>query len=259
MIVTLLTDFGVRDYFVGAMKGVILSRDPRITIVDISHEVPRHDIEAAAFLLDACYRDFPGGTVHLVVVDPGVGSSRLALAARLGEHVFVAPNNGVLSLVLGGSPEAKLRRIDERYMRPAAGATFHGRDLFAPAAAELALGLPLEEIGPSIGTPVLIRSPSPARLPDGTLEGRILHIDHFGNCVTSFRAEHAPANGSWAFMAGEAILDRVVSHYAVGRPGVPLLIVGSTGYIEISINGESAAEALRLSRGDHVLLVPSVR
>src|SRR5690606_11295819 len=130
VIVTLLTDFRTSDYFVGAMKGVILDHDPRISIVDITHEVPPHDIETAAFLLAACYRDFPRGTVHVVVVDPGVGSARLPLAGRIGGHVFVAPDNGVLSLVLDREDRHDLRAIDHRFRRRSGTATFDGRDLF---------------------------------------------------------------------------------------------------------------------------------
>ncbi len=255
VIVTLLSDFGTDDYFVAAMKGVILSHHAGITIVDITHTVPRHDVETGAFLLDACYRDFPGGTVHLAVVDPGVGSDRRPLAGQIGEHRFVAPDNGVLSHVLRRGEEPQLRVIDERFRRSTPSSTFHGRDLFAPLAAAMAAGLPLQDVGPSIDDPVTL--PLPLLPPDGAgkVAGRILHVDRFGNCVTSFPTTVLTRPG-WRFViaAPGREINRLVSHYAVGEAGEPLLIPGSAGYLEISINEGSAAQMLGLRTGDPISL-----
>ena len=155
-ILTLLTDFGLSDYYVAAMKGAIVSADPRIPIVDLSHEVQPHDVLAAGFLLSAVYRDFPPGTVHVVVVDPGVGSARAPIAVRAAGRLFVGPDNGVFSPVLEVETEAEVRRIETLQLRrPTISPTFHGRDLFAPAAAALATGFPFDDVGPLAAQPVM--------------------------------------------------------------------------------------------------------
>ena len=250
MIVTLLTDFGTADYFVGAMKGVILSRDPRLTIVDITHHVPPHDIDSAGFLLSAVYADFPPGTVHLAVVDPGVGSDRLPIAIQAGGFFFVGPDNGIFGGVLAREAHEARRIENDLLRRPATSSTFHGRDIFAPTAAALATGFAFVEVGrrvePMAGVTAL---PPPSE--DG-LDGRILHIDRFGNCVTSFRPggtgegeEYEVSGDGWA--VGETR-----SLYAGATPARPFLIVGSAGYLEISIDRGSAAAALGITRGDRI-------
>jgi S-adenosylmethionine hydrolase len=195
MLVTLLTDFGTADYFVAAMKGVILSHDARIRLVDITHEVPAQDIRTAAFLLASCWRDFPPRTVHLVVVDPGVGSPRRPLAARAGGHFFVGPDNGVFDPVLRGTDDAETRTLFPLRDAATTSATFHGRDVFAPVAAALAAGVAFENIGPPLTDPVPLDSMANRRLPAGDLQGWIVHVDRFGNCVTSFRGDDVAALG----------------------------------------------------------------
>ena len=256
MIVTLLTDFGTGDYYVAAMKGVILGHDPRISIVDITHEVPPQDIETAAYLLAACCHDFPAGTVHLVVVDPGVGASPPPLAGPIGNQSFVAPDNGVLSRVLDREAGHGLRVIDNRFRRPTRSSTFDGRDLFAPVAAALASGTEPEHIGSKLESPVRFTQLPLSPSIDGRAEGRLLHVDRFGNCVTSFSSEMFTGSSRFrGIVTGEHVIDRVVTHYAAGSAGEPFLVPGSAGYIEISINGGSAAEMLGLRRGDRIVAV----
>ena len=186
-IITLLTDFGTRDGFVAAMKGVILNINPKIQIVDISHEVPPQDINCANFILYSYYRYFPKGTIHLCVIDPGVGTKRQILCVRTENYYFLAPDNGLLSLVLN---EEKVRKIvslsNRKYFLKPISATFHGRDIFASAAAHLSCGLKMEKLGERVSNLYLLKEAIPTISKRGTsLEGEIIHIDRFGNLVTN--------------------------------------------------------------------------
>src|SRR5919204_3422341 len=184
-IIALLTDFGTRDHYAGTMKGVALSVCPDATLVDITHDVPPHDVLAGALELAACYRDFPAGTIFLVVVDPGVGSSRRGIAADAGDFKFVAPDNGVLTVVLDETPPRKVVELTERrYARPTVSRTFEGRDRFAPAAAWLAKGIELSALGRPAGAIHRIDLPPPHTTADG-LTGEVLRVDRFGNLVTN--------------------------------------------------------------------------
>jgi len=256
VIVTLLTDFGTADHFIGAMKGVILSHDVRIQLVDITHEVPRHGVMEAAFiLLNAC-REFPMGTVHLAVVDPGVGSARRGIAIRAGDHFFVGPDNGIFSYALERAPDIEAREITNRDLfRPRASSTFHGRDVFAPVAAALATGTELAEVGSHVNDLVSL-GPIPPRLEEGVLLGRILHVDRFGNCVTSFSREDVAGWGDEGFhlRAGSAEIRELLPFYAAGTPGDPFLIWGSAGFLEISLNRGAADRLLDLTAGAPVSL-----
>jgi S-adenosyl-L-methionine hydrolase (adenosine-forming) len=252
MIVTLLTDFGTADYFVAAMKGVILQRDPRIRIIDITHEVPVHDVESAAYVLFSCYGDFPVGTVHLAVVDPGVGSARRPLAIAVARHRFVGPDNGIFSYVLDAAPDGEMRRIDNPSLRREPfSTTFHGRDLFAPAAAFLAAGGAMERVGAEITDPVRL-PPLENRSVAGAIQARILHVDRFGNCVTSLRREELRGR-AWRIRVAGIEIEDVRDHYASGTEEVPFAIWGSSGYLEVSCAGTSAAARLGIRRGDRVL------
>lgn len=256
MIVTLLTDFGTEDYFVGAMKGVILSRNPRIRIIDITHQVPPHDIEAAAFLLSAVYADFPSGTVHLVVVDPGVGSEREAVALKTSDYYFVGPDNGVFEHVLGREAQDARAIENGSLRRTPVSSTFHGRDIFAPAAAALADGFPFAEVGPKVEVARLKGATNVTLSGDG-FEGRILHIDHFGNCVTSFRPGDLPGGpAAYEFIGDGWKVDELRSRYAGAIPEHLFLIVGSAGYLEVSMYGAPAAATFGIARGDRVRAVP---
>src|SRR5262245_14904204 len=188
--ITLLTDFGLGDYFVPAVKGVILTINPKASIIDITHDLAAHDIQAAAFTLGACYHNFPSGTVHVVVVDPGVGSPRRAIVAAAGGYFFVGPDNGVFSFVYARESNPRVFHItNDRYFSRTVSATFHGRDVFAPVAAHIARGARLEEIGAEVEDYVRFEIPRPRPgwiETRGVIEGRIIHIDRFGNCVTNF-------------------------------------------------------------------------
>ncbi|MEX2571821.1 MAG: SAM-dependent chlorinase/fluorinase, partial [Gemmatimonadota bacterium] len=254
LIVTLLTDFGASDFYVAAMKGVILSRDPSLRIVDLSHEVPRHDVEAAAFLLLAVYAEFPDEAVHIAVVDPGVGSARLPIVVRAGSRRLVGPDNGTFSYILDREGSAVARAITApELVRASVGATFHGRDIFAPAGAALAGGFPFESVGPTVAAPVRLRSIDNTRGPDGRIRGRILHVDHFGNCVTSFTPEDVGPRMDGYHLRGRAsTVTALRGFYAEAAADEAFAIWGSTGYLEIALNQGSAAAHLGLRRGDEV-------
>ena len=258
MIVTLLTDFGTADYFVAAMKGVILERDPRIRVVDVSHEVPPQDVQAGAFTLLAAYGAFPERTVHLAVVDPGVGSARRPLVAEAGGHLFVGPDNGILSHVAAREPDARVHHLaDESIFRQPVSATFHGRDVFAPAAAALALGVAPAALGPRVDDFVRLDAITTAREGEKTVIGRILHIDRFGNCVTTLTPADLPpealARGMRITVGAHEILSvRRFYSESAAESGDPFAIWGSAGFLELSLNGGSAADRLGAERGDAV-------
>ncbi|MDE0627175.1 MAG: SAM-dependent chlorinase/fluorinase [Bryobacterales bacterium] len=246
-VLTLTTDFGYRDHYVGAMKGVVASLAPGVQVSDITHDVPSFDIAEGAFAIAQAWRCYPDGTVHVVVVDPGVGSSRAPIAAAAGQHFFVAPDNGVLSQVLESVGTSSIRRVDTRHGLEAISRTFHGRDLFAPVAARLAAGLMFEDVGPSMAEPI--------RLPPVTVTadiGAVLHVDRFGNIVTSFRPQNL-TDGSGLEVAGRVVGLRADS-YADAPQGEPFLILGSSGYVEISLNQGSAAASLQARAGARVAL-----
>ncbi len=243
-IVTLLTDFGTADGFVGEMKGLILSRAPGVCLVDITHDISPQDVESGRLAVARVWRRFPPGTVHLAVVDPGVGSERDAIAVGSDGRYLVGPDNGLLSpaLLLSGSRAVRLP------VPPNAAPTFHGRDVFAPAAAELARGTALDALGPAAPDPVVKRTPEPHRRDDGALQGEIIAVDRFGNAVTNL----VGARGG-SIRVGNRIL-AVKRTYADVRDGEAVAVVGSTGLIEVAVRNGSAASALGLSRGSRVIL-----
>ncbi|MFA6245082.1 MAG: SAM-dependent chlorinase/fluorinase, partial [Candidatus Hydrogenedentales bacterium] len=202
-VVTLLTDFGTKDAYVAAMKGVILTRCPEVTIVDLSHEITPQDIfEGALFLAEAAHY-FAPGTIHCVVVDPGVGTSRLPIAASAGGQLFVAPDNGILSLFVRKHPLGEVRMItNKRFMLDRISATFHGRDIFAPAAAALASGVPVEEAGDRTTTMTMLDIPWAKRDEDNRVVGIVMHIDRFGNAITNIRREDLDPAGPRDIRAG---------------------------------------------------------
>ncbi|HEY0555242.1 MAG TPA: SAM-dependent chlorinase/fluorinase [Thermoanaerobaculia bacterium] len=245
MLLTLLTDFGTADYYVAAVKGTVLRLAPGTILVDISHEVPPGDVETAAFLLAAAASSFPDGTVHLAVVDPGVGSGRRMLAARTARALFVAPDNGLLTPFLEG---AEVRAIERREIfLPGPGQTFHGRDRFAPAAAWLLRGEPLEGLGPEISDPVRLPS-SPPRREEGWIRGQVIHVDRYGNLVTDIPADWLPAGPCRAEVAGRAT-SRRADCYAEIPPDEAAMIPGSLGTVELSLNGGDLAGRWEIARG----------
>ena len=251
--ITLTTDFGLTDHYVGVMKGVIQGIAPGAAVVDITHAVSPYEIPEAAFLLAQAYPYFPPGTVHVVVVDPGVGTSRRPILAEGARQYFIAPDNGVLSMVYAREEKVKVRAITaERYFRRPVSQTFHGRDIFAPAAAHLAAGTPPARFGKLIRD-YLRRDDfaQPLRTGKSMWSGAVLHIDHFGNVVTNIRPEHIPALAARPFEVrlGPHRVDFVARSYAEGPAGVPFLIVGSSGYFEISVYQAPAAKALGCAVG----------
>ena len=260
MIVTLLTDFGLADHYVAAMKGVILSHDARIVVVDISHEVPAYDRSYAAFLLAACHGAFPSGTVHVAIVDPGVGSARRPLAIQARGSYFVGPDNGIFPPSVSGAPDLQIVAIDPRAVRKdEPSATFHGRDIFAPAAAALATGTLLRSLGAPVSDMIELDRPAPKLLAGGILEGRLIHVDRFGNCVMSFRPRDFPGDDwrSYAFHAGGFRIDLKAHHYEAGHETEPFVLQGSTGFLEIAVKRGSAADRLGVSPRDEVRAEPS--
>ena len=254
--ITLLTDFGTSDYFVGALKGVILSINPTIRIVDITHEIPPQDIESAAFTLLACYQSFPVGTIHVAVVDPGVGSSRRAIAASAAGQFFVGPDNGLFSYVFEREPPKSIVQLtNEKYFRHPVSNTFHGRDIFAPVAAALSKGARLDSFGSEISDPVNLESLTPPRLNSGALKGRIIHIDHFGNCVTNFDKQALNGIESPSLRIKRRRIAGIQQSYNEGkRDGDLFAIWGSAGFLEIAARERSAAKLLNSKRGDKVVL-----
>jgi S-adenosyl-L-methionine hydrolase (adenosine-forming) len=252
-VITLTTDFGVRDWFVCTMKGIILSLYPRAAIVDLTHEIPPGDIRAGAFASAAAFAYFPKRTVHVVVVDPGVGSSRAALAIETKNCFFVGPDNGVLSLALKNESIKSVRRLENQscFLQPVSR-TFHGRDVFAPVAARLCKGFPIHKLGPTQSEFVRLRWPEPS-VGRNEVRGEILYIDRFGNLITNIGqnllpAENLPRLGFKTRRATRTIA--LASHYQAVPPGKLVALIGSSGLLEISANGGSAAEELGLRVGD---------
>jgi S-adenosyl-L-methionine hydrolase (adenosine-forming) len=268
-VITLLTDFGTKDYFVAAVKGVILSNNPSASIIDITHEVPAQDIQAGAFTLLTCYRDFPERTIHMAVVDPGVGSARRPIVIKAGSHYFVGPDNGLFSYVLDQEPSHKIFQVTaSKYFRQPPSPTFHGRDVFAPVAAALANGVKPHAFGPRIKDEVRLAPLSPVKRPDGKLEGRIIHIDRFGNCITNFTRADRNDSQQPALLVKRRVISTFRQFFAEEQvspddqtsqdeqpPTDELFAIwGSAGFLELAINGGSAATLLRTKRGDPVIL-----
>ena len=266
-LITLLTDFGTADYFVAAVKGVILAGNPTANsanIVDITHDIPPGDIEAAAFTLLAACSSFPPGTIHVAVVDPGVGSARMPILIKLGEQFFIGPDNGILSYVCDSNEsqgvKAELFHLtNAEYFRHPVSATFHGRDVFAPVAAALSIGVQPAQLGTSISNIVRLSQLRPTTSRDGRLLARIIHIDRFGNCVTNITQNDLTAK----MMAAGATLrhnGKLVqsfrNYFAEEMTDKDRVfgIWGSAGFLEIAAANEPAAKLLKARRGDAVIV-----
>ena len=243
--ITLLTDFGTADYFVGAVKGAILSVDPKAVIVDITHDIPPQDIEAGAFTLLACYKTFPAGTIHMAVVDPGVGSTRRPIVVTANEQLFVGPDNGIFSYICDRESSRRTFHITaDKYFRPSPSSTFHGRDIFAPVAAALSRGVQPEELGSEIEDEVRL----------GSLDSvsRIIHIDRFGNCITNITHDQLKSEKGVTLRVKDKTIRNFRKFYGEDSSSTPFAIWGSAGFLEISVNGGSAAKVLRVKRGDKI-------
>lgn len=256
-LITLLTDFGLADHYVAAMKGVILGICPRARLIDISHQITPFAIPEGAYTLAQAWRYFPKGTVHLAVVDPGVGSARRAIAAEAAGHRFVAPDNGLLTMVLASVRGAKIHELTaHRYFREPVSHTFHGRDIFAPVAAHLAKGLDLARVGKPLVDPVMGNFAEPTQLTDGRWRGTVLSVDSFGNVITNFdwARFHEISTRPFRLKLASRTLTKYHPTYASVPSGELFVMLGSTGYVEISMNQARAASALKVSPGAEITL-----
>ena len=261
-IVTLTTDFGLNDHLVGAMKGVILEIAPEAQIIDISHAVQPFDILDGALTISQAYSYFPSGTVHMVIVDPGVGTARRPVILTSDRHLFVAPDNGVLSLIYDREERISVRHVTaEHYFLQPRSNTFHGRDIFSPVAAYLAKGVEPDRFGDEIIDYVRFSAPRPKPVDERTLQGVVLKVDRFGNLVTNITPQDAPQLFSAtppAFkivIGAKAQATRMCSNYAEGAPGEVFGILGSMGFLEVATNRGSAYQMLGAGKGSEVNVV----
>ena len=258
-IITLTTDYGTNDHLVGTLKGVILKINPDVTIVDITHNVTPFDLLDGALAIGAAYSYFPPKTVHMVVVDPGVGTERSPLLVSAGNQYFVAPDNGVLSVIYEREPEGLVVRnanAEHYYLQPVSK-TFHGRDIFAPVAAWLTKGWQTSGMGDEIEDYKRFALPRPKEA-DGVVKGVILRTDAFGNLVTNFRQEDLPEgavqDGAIKLQAGTQAVSKFVETFAQGNGTEPFAYIGSSGFLEIGVNKGNAARTLSLNRGAAIVL-----
>jgi S-adenosylmethionine hydrolase len=260
-VVTFTTDFGLDDAFVGIMHGVVLGIHPETRVVDICHAVPSFDVLAAAWTIAQAYRFFPPRSVHVIVVDPGVGSARRPILAETDDYIFVAPDNGVLSLVAAREPKFTVRHItSDRYFLQPVSQTFHGRDIFSPVAAWLSKGVAPAEFGPEISDHIRLDLPSVERVSENSLRGVVLKVDKFGNLITNFGEQEAPSlfavtTPSINLLIAGRTITRLCHSYAEGRDDEFIVIIGSSGYLEIAARQASAAEKLSAGVGTPVGLL----
>lgn len=257
--ITLLTDFGTADYFVPAMKGVILSLHPPAQILDLTHDIPAQDIRFAAFTLSACYRNFPAGTIHVAVVDPGVGSARHPLVIATEKYFFVGPDNGLFSDVFAHEKNARIfQATNTEFFRADISSTFHGRDIFAPLAAWLEKGVTPENFGTEISDVVRLNTPQPV-CENEKIIAEIIHRDHFGNCVTNLTAnELAPHEISTKtkIVIGENVVQQFGTHFAQAtNPRELFAYLGSAGFWEIALWQNNAARKFVITRGTKIELL----
>jgi len=254
-LIALTTDFGTRDPWVAAMKGVIYSIAPACTIADLSHGIAPQDILEGALYLSGAVPYFPPGTIHVVVVDPGVGTERLPIIARCAGQTLICPDNGLLTLLQRRFPVEAAHVIENpEFMLREPSTTFHGRDIFAPAAAHAALGRPLEEFGPPAPELQRIDIPEPAADAEGQLHGQIIHVDHFGNCITNILRDMVPHDSNYRVQVAAKTLPGIHRTYGDVSPGTLVALFGSTGHLEIAMAMDSAVDALQLHPGSPVTL-----
>ncbi len=258
--IVLLTDFGFKDSYVGVMKGVIRGICRGAEVIDLSHNIMPQDVAEAAFVLAAAYRYFPEETIFVCVVDPGVGTDRAIVYVRVNDQAFLAPDNGLLSVVVEEAAPSAVRRVTaERYFLNEPSTTFHGRDIFAPVAAHLAAGLEPEKLGPTLRRVRRLRLPRPVRAADGSLRGEIIYIDQFGNLITNM--SRAMLERSFEVPLGEVEVtvkrrkvERLSRTYGEAAAGELVALIGSSGYLEVAVNQGSAARFLGCEKGDTVTL-----
>ena len=261
-IITLLTDFGLKDSYVASIKGVILSINPHCTQVDITHQVNSHDIKEGAFILGQVYSNFPKGTIHLSIVDPGVGSARKPILIVTKNYFFVGPDNGLFSIALRReSVKQVVVLTNQKFFLPKISSTFHGRDIFAPVAAHLSLGRKPESFGPSIKSWYEITFPDPAKK-QGNLIGEIVHVDAFGNLVSNIDRKELlqfSKGCSISLRIGRKTIHGLKRGYWDAMKREPIALIGSGGFLEISVREGNAQEALKIKRGDPIIVDCRVR
>jgi len=260
-LVALLSDLGTTDTYVGIMKAVILGICPSARIVDLCHDIAPQDVQQGAFLLDTAWPYCPEGAVHLIVVDPGVGSERRLLAVQAHGQHFVAPDNGVLTYVLASAREYRAFSVEQRrYFLPEVSQTFHGRDILAPVAARLAAGLPAESLGPDVTGSVRRLPMSRPVFSEAGLEAHVVHIDRFGNLLTDLSErdlitwQHESGADTVVIRVGDSVIEEICLTYAGRQPSELLALFGSTGRLEIAVNMGSAAHVLNVGRGAVVMV-----
>jgi S-adenosylmethionine hydrolase len=259
-IIALMTDFGLRDHYVAAMKGVILQINPKATLVDVCHEIASQDINHGAFVLRQVLPYFPAETVFAAVVDPGVGSSRRILAARFSGRVVLAPDNGLVTLLHRDADLQEIRVVENRrYFASTLSSTFHGRDIFAPVAAHISRGVPLADLGPPADRIHILNMPHAVRNADGTITGQIIVVDRFGNLITNISevdvsAARAPHRGPFEAFLGDRRIGPIRVTYSDVPAGEPLALIGGTQLLEIAVSGGNAAQQLGAGVGAAVKL-----
>ena len=259
-LITLLTDFGDRDWFVASMKGVILSIHPDVHIVDLSHQIASHQIEEAGYVLHSCYRSFPDGTIHVCVVDPGVGSARRPILVTTSRYYFLAPDNGLLSLALRDEQNVEIRQIeDARFRLHSEGATFDGRDLFAPVAARLSKGEQVSSFGRVINDPVTHSMTDPI-WQGQELVGRVEYVDRFGNLISNITVKHThefqtmTRRKHLTIHIGTYAIKGLVASYSEGRGDTPSVLINSCGKLEIFLHRNNAAQHMQIGVGEDIRL-----
>jgi len=258
--ITLTTDFGASDHYVGAMKGVVYGINPAAQVVDISHAISSYDLLDGALAIAQAYSYFPADTIHVVVVDPGVGSARRPILARTEKYFFVAPDNGVLSLALEREQRVHVHEISsEHYFQQPVSQTFHGRDIFAVVAGWLSKGVEFANFGNEISDYVRFRMPKPTRMESGQIQGVVLKVDKFGNVVTNITPQDVPQlfaaePPQFKILVSKHEITSLKAAYAEGAPGEVFGILGSMGFLELSTNRGSAARALEATKGAEVVI-----
>lgn len=255
-LITLTTDFGLSDHFAAAMKGVILSIAPSASIVDITHDIRPFDILDGAFTLSQAYPCFPKRTIHVVVVDPGVGSSRRPILVEAAGHFFIGPDNGVFSFILSREKSRVRQIVNQTLFRQPVSQTFHGRDIFAPSAAHLASGTPPARFGKLISDPWIVSALDPVQTGKRFWTGIIVKVDRFGNLITNLPIDRFPSvlTRPFELLAGLERIDRLVPNFSAAPAGLPVVYVGSSGFLEVAINQASAAAHLKVAAGSPVEL-----
>lgn len=262
-IITLLTDFGTEDAYVGIMKGVILSVNPSAVIIDITHHIDPHDLIETAYIIKSSYRYFPEGTVHVIVVDPGVGSDRAIVALEMMDHIFLAPDNGVLTLLMDeGKIDSIVRVENTRYFLESVSHTFHGRDIFAPTGAHLSKGMDIKKLGSCLDKQDLVnlRIQKPYISDKGELVGNIVSFDRFGNCISNIdmndlkKFNEGDSARRLEIKIGKSTIKGLSHSYADVEFGRPFAIIGSFGYLEIALNKGNAKRYFGIAKEDNITL-----